>query len=87
MNTSSTLGNFKAGINFDFTTIYMGNEVTLHIVAGKDRYSILHNNRTIGHIKLGKVSHTWYVVDGNYTPMYLVDKVGNSIEAQFKMVA
>jgi len=81
MESSSTLIKFKDGLNFNFNTTYMGNEITLNVISGGGRYSVLHNDKPIGYIKLGDVRHTWYVVDSNYTPPYLVDEIGNRIEA------
>ena len=81
MNLSSALRNAR-DINFDFITDYMGRKITLSVVSNSDRYSVLHENKTIGHIKLGEIRHTWYVVDTDYTSPYLVDEIGNRIEAQ-----
>ena len=82
MNSASAL-NHKEGVNFSLNTTYRGEEITLCIVSDKDRFTVLHNDKTIGHIKLGDVRHTWYVVDSNYPAHYLVDAIGNGIEAQF----
>jgi hypothetical protein len=84
MNPPSTSINSLEGINFNFDTTYMGKEITLKVVSDKDRYTILHDDKTIGHIKLGEVRHTWYVVDSHYPAPYLVDAIGNKIEAQYK---
>jgi hypothetical protein len=84
MALSSTLINLKEEINFNFNTAYMGKEITLSVISNKDRFTILHNDKTIGHIKLGEVRHTWYVVDSNYPAAYLVDAIGNRIEAQYR---
>ena len=84
MNPLSTHINSLEGVNFDFDTIYMGKEITLKVVSDKDRYTVLHDDKTIGHIKLGEVRHTWYVVDSHYPAPYLVDAIGNKIEAQYK---
>lgn len=81
MESASTLNKFKDDLNFNFNTTYMGNEITLNVISGSGRYSVLHNEKPIGYIKLGEVRHTWYVVDSNYTPPYLVDEIGNRIEA------
>jgi len=78
MNTS-TLYIPEEGINFSINTTYMGDEMTLNIIYHNGRFSVLHNDRTIGHIKPGAVRHTWYVVDSNYIPPYLVDQIGNRI--------
>jgi hypothetical protein len=83
MNTSSSHINFKEGINFNFITSYMGNEITLNVISNKDRYTVLHNDKTIGHIQIGDLRHTWYVVDSHYPAPYLVDAIGNRIEAQY----
>jgi hypothetical protein len=82
MKSLSTRDSFRADINFDFNTTYKGNEITLHVVSDHDRYSVLHNDKPIGHIKLGDIRHTWFVVDSNYAPSYLVDEIGNRIEAK-----
>ncbi len=81
MKTSSASDNFKEEINFNFNTTYMGEEITLQVISNKDLYSVLHNNNPIGNIKLGDISNTWYVIDRNYTPGYLVDEIGNRIQA------
>jgi hypothetical protein len=81
METSSTLNNFNKAVNFSFTTTYMGNKIALRIISNEDYYSVLHNDKLIGHIKPGGIRHTWYVVDSHYTPPYLVDEVGNRILA------
>jgi hypothetical protein len=81
MEMPSIQNNFKAGINFYFTPAYKGNEITLHVISDGDRYTVLNSDKPIGHIKLGEVRHTWYVVDSNYTAPYLVDEVGNMILA------
>jgi len=81
MKTSSTL-NFNEKLNFNFNTTYKGDEITLNVISGRGCYSVLHNEKPIGHIKLGDVRHTWYVVDSNYVPSYLVDEIGNKITAQ-----
>ena len=54
MNLSSALRNPRE-INFDFITDYMGRKITLSVVSNSDRYSVLHENKTIGHIKLGEI--------------------------------
>jgi hypothetical protein len=81
MESSSMFNKFKDDLNFNFNTTYMGNEITLNVISGSGRYGVLHNNKPIGYIKLGDVRHTWYVVDSNYAPPYLVDEIGNRIEA------
>ena len=73
---------FKEDLNFDFNTTYMGHEITLNVVSDNGRYSVSHNDKLIGYIKLGDIRHTWYVVDSRYPPPYLVDEIGNRIEAQ-----
>jgi hypothetical protein len=83
MDLISTYNYFKDGIDFNFNTTYMNDEITLQVVSNTDRYSILHNEKTIGHIKVGKIRHTWYVVDSNFTAPYLVDEIGNRIAARF----
>lgn len=81
MEAASTLNNVKEEINFNFDTTYMGNEITLSVMSDSDRYSVLHNDKIIGYIKPGHIRHTWYVVDSKYTPPYLIDEIGNRIEA------
>jgi hypothetical protein len=78
----STLYIPEGGINFNFDTAYMGSEITLNVIYVNGRFSVLHNDSIIGHIKPGAVRHTWYVVDSNYTPSYLVDQIGNRILAE-----
>lgn len=68
-------------INFTFKTTYMGNEVTLNVISNEDKYSVLQNNRAIGHIKLGDTRHTWFVVDSEYITPNLVNEIGNRIGA------
>ena len=81
MESLSSSNNFKEDLNFNFNTTYLGNEITLNVISSSGRYSVLHNEKPIGHIKLGDVRHTWYVVDSNFAPPYLVDEIGNRIEA------
>jgi hypothetical protein len=83
MYQSSTQINPEKQINFDFKTNYMGKEITLTVVSANDRYSVLVDNRIIGQIKLGNVRHTWFVVDSKYIEPYLVDEIGNRIEAKY----
>lgn len=78
----STLYIPEEGINFNVETTYMGNEMTLNVIYHNGRFSVLHNDKIIGHIKPGDVRHTWYVVDSNYVPPYLVDQIGNRILAE-----
>lgn len=80
MKTSSTFN--REGVNFNFSTTYMGSEITLNVISNSGRYSVSHGDKLIGYIKLGDVRHTWYVVDSKFTPPYLVDEIGNKIEAQ-----
>jgi len=80
--SSSTLYIPEGGINFNINTTYLGNEMTLNVIYHNGRFSVLHNERIIGHIKPNAVRHTWYVVDSNYTPPYLVDQIGNRILAE-----
>lgn len=77
----SLSADFKEDINFNFNTTYMGHEITLYVISDCGRYGIFHDDRLIGYIKLGDIRHTWYVVDSRYTPPYLVDEIGNRIEA------
>ena len=80
MKTSSTYNDQY--INFNFNTTYLGSEITLNVISDSGRYSVLHNEKIIGYIKIGDERHTWYVVDSKYTPAYLVNEIGNKIEAQ-----
>jgi len=82
MKTLSAAQNFNEGINFNFNTTYLGNDITLRVSANNGLYCISHNGKPIGNIKLGEISHTWYVVDKNYVPSYLTDVIGNKIAAQ-----
>lgn len=75
--------NFGEQINFDFKTTYLGSEITLTVVSSNDRYSVFVDDKVIGHIKLGNVRHTWFVVDSRYIEPYLVDEIGNRIEAKY----
>jgi hypothetical protein len=84
MNTSLSLLNHEEGVSFNFNTVYMGKEITLNVVSDKERFTVKHNDKTIGHIKIGDVRHTWYVVDSNYPAPYFVDEIGNEIEARYK---
>jgi hypothetical protein len=81
MINSSPTENFKEDINFYINTTYKGIDIKLNIIANHGLYSIIHNDKPIGHIKVGNVRHTWYVVDSNYTPPCLVDEIGNKITA------
>ncbi len=84
MKTSSTLDNFNDGIDFNFDTSYIGNDITLHVVSNNGLYSVLHEEKPIGNIKLGQINHTWYVVDKNYTPIYLLDAIANQIATRLQ---
>jgi hypothetical protein len=75
MQTSSTPQNNK----ITFTTTYKGAQLNLNIVAGDDKYSVLQNDKPIGHIKLGEVRHTWIVVDSVYVAPQLVNEIANRI--------
>ena len=83
MNSVSAL-NYKEDVSFSFSTSYKDSEITFSIISDKDRYTVLHNDKIIGHIKLGDIRHTWYVVDSNFPAPYLVDAIGNGIEARFQ---
>ena len=84
MKTSSTIDNFKEGIDFIFDTSYIGNDITLHVVSNNGLFSVLHQEKPIGNIKLGDINHTWYVVDKNYTPIYLLDAIANQIASRLR---
>ena len=83
MYQTTTQTNHQEFINFNFKTNYMGSEITLTVVSNNDRYSVLVDDKVIGHIKLGNVRHTWFVVDSKYIEPYLVDEIGNRIEAKY----
>jgi hypothetical protein len=84
--STSTLYIPEEGINFSINTTYMGEEMTLNVIYHNGRFSVLHKERIIGHIKPGEIRHTWYVVDSNYTPSYLVDQIGNRILAECRQL-
>jgi hypothetical protein len=67
--------------NFSLKTIYKGKQMDLNIVANDDKYSVLENDKTIGHIKLGNDRHTWIVVDSFYVAPQLVNEIARSIAA------
>ena len=83
MYQTTTQTNNQEFINFNFKTNYLGSEITLTVVSNNDRYSVLVDDKVIGHIKLGNVRHTWFVVDSKYIEPYLVDEIGNRIEAKY----
>lgn len=85
MNTTSTTRNNKEKNSFNFNTSYKGNEITLKVVADEDRYTVLHDDKTIGHIKIGENRHTWYVVDSHYPAPSLVNTIGSKIQAQYQL--
>lgn len=84
MKTSSIQDNFNKDIDFNFDTPYIGNDITLHVVSNNGLYSVLHEEKQIGNIKLGDINHTWYVVDKNYTPIYLLDAIANQIASRLQ---
>ena len=65
--------------NLTFTTTYKGTQLDLRIVADADKYSVLQNDKPIGHIKLGEGRHTWIVVDSVYVAPQLVNEIANRI--------
>lgn len=67
--------------NFYLKTVYKGKQLDLNIVANDDKYSVLENDKTIGHIKLGSDRHTWIVVDSFYVTPQLVNEIARSIAA------
>ena len=83
MNTSSTLIDPQNGLDFSFSTTYMGKPITLSVVANNERFSVLNNDKTIGYIKPDKIRHTWYVVDSYYIAPFLVDEIGNRIQEHY----
>jgi hypothetical protein len=62
-------------------TSYQGKQLNLSIVADDDKYSVLENDRPIGHIKLGNGRHTWIVVDSVYVAPQLVNEIAKKIAA------
>lgn len=62
-------------------TSYQGKPLNLSIVAGDDKYSVLENDKPIGHIKLGNGRHTWIVVDSLYVAPQLVNEIAKKIAA------
>lgn len=74
MKTSSTTQS-----HITFSTTYKGSQLNLNIVAGDDKYSVLQNDKPIGHIKLGDDRHTWIVVDSVYVAPQLVNEIANRI--------
>ncbi|MFD2143952.1 hypothetical protein [Mucilaginibacter antarcticus] len=75
MQTSSTTQNIT------LTTTFNGNQINLSIVADADKYSVLQNDKPIGHIKPGNDRHTWIVVDSIYVAPQLVNEIANRIAA------
>jgi hypothetical protein len=62
-------------------TSYKGKQLNLSIVANDDKYSVLENDKPIGHIKLGNGRHTWIVVDSLYVAPQLVNEIAKRIAA------
>jgi hypothetical protein len=85
--STSTLYIPENGIDFSITATYMGAEMILNVIYHNGRFGVLHNDKIIGYIKPGEVRHTWYVVDSNYVPPYLVDQIGNRILAECSELA
>jgi hypothetical protein len=77
MQTSSTTQNN----NITFTTTYNGSQLKLNIVANDDKYSVMQNDKPIGHIKLGDARHTWIVVNSVYVAPQLVNEIAHRIAA------
>ena len=67
--------------NITLKTTYKGKQLNLSIVANEDRFSVLENDKPIGHIKLGNGRHTWIVVDSVYVAPQLVNEIAKSIAA------
>jgi hypothetical protein len=84
MKTTSTTHDNKEENSFNFNTSYKGKEMTLKIVADEDRYTVLHEDKTFGHIKIGE-RHTWYVVDSHFPAPSLVNTIGSKIRAQYPL--
>lgn len=70
-----------ANTNFSLNTTYKGRQMNLKIVANEDKYSVIENDKTIGHIKLGGTRHTWIVVDSAYVAPQLVNEIAKRIAA------
>ncbi len=70
-----------ATTNITLNTTYQGKNMNLQIVANDDKYSVLENDKPIGHIKLGNGRHTWIVVDSNYVAPQLVNEIAKRIAA------
>lgn len=68
-------------MRINFKTTYQGKEMNLNVIADNDQYSVLQNDKTIGHIKLGDSRHTWIVVDSVYVAPQLVNEIANRIAA------
>lgn len=68
-------------MSFNFTTTYKGRQMDLNVIANNDKYSVLQNDKPIGHIKLGDSRHTWIVVDSIYVAPQLVNEIANRIAA------
>jgi hypothetical protein len=82
MKSSSALFLKAKELNFNFTTTYLGKEITLNIISNNEIYDVRIDNEIIGAIKLGVTRHTWYVINSHFIPAYLVDAIGNQIEFQ-----
>jgi hypothetical protein len=63
----------------NFKTTYKGTELDLNIVAADDKFSVLQNDKPIGHIKLGEGRHTWIVVDSKYIAPQLINEIAARI--------
>lgn len=70
-----------ATTNITLNTTYKGKNLNLKIVANDDKYSVLENDKPIGHIKLGEGRHTWIVVDSVYVAPQLVNEIAKRIAA------
>jgi hypothetical protein len=68
-------------MSINFKTTYQGKEMSLNVIAINDQYSVLQNDKPIGHIKLGDNRHTWIVVDSVYVAPQLVNEIANRIAA------
>jgi hypothetical protein len=81
MITTRTI--YDKAVDFSFITIYKGRQLTLTIVSGKDRFTVLANGTLFGHIKIGYDRHTWYVAESNYVEFELVKEIGAIILEKF----
>jgi hypothetical protein len=73
------MNNPSTTCEINFKTTYRGTELILNIIADADKYSVLQNDKPIGHIKLGEGRHTWIVVDSKYIAPQLINEIAARI--------